>query len=502
MAGTAAAVRTGLATSAVTGAFAQGGTLGGAAMGAGLLGGFKKILPTLGIATAVGGIANFFGNAIDATSNLNESANAVRVTFGDAADQIERLGSSSAARLGLAQVDFNSLAVRFSSFAEDIAGEGGSVGSIIDTLTTRGADFASVYNIDVAEALAVFQSGLSGEAEPLKRFGINLLDSQVSAFAYANGIAEVGKKLTEQEKIQARYGLLLQETDKVQGDFANTSDQLANQQRINAAKWEDSVARIGEALTPAATAFAGWVGSEENVDRLEKIVDLFVRLEPAISGVADGALVLADAISNNSLAPLASVSEFFDALEDGKVTTDEWTAWMLGVPDGLRNLGFDITNVIASWANGVIDMMNTVRNAAAGTYNFISDLFGLGNSISFTPIARVGTLSMTGPDTSTPSGLNRNQLNQLGFPGMAAGGSVAGGGWSWVGERGPELRYMPAGAEVIPNDVAGQGLELGPKTMRSLVTALMAGHVLEADGDQIARTATLANTRAVSRGAV
>jgi len=467
-------------------------------MGAGFSG---KFLPIIGGALAAVGVADFFGNAIDSASNLAESGNAVRVAFGDAASGIEELGSTAADRLGLANVDFNSMAVRFSSFAEDIAGEGGSVADVIDVLTTRGADFASVYNIDVAEALAVFQSGLSGEAEPLKRFGINLLDSQVSAFAYASGLAEVGTKLTETQKIQARYGLLLQETSKVQGDFANTSDQLANQQRINAAKWEDSVARIGEALLPAATAFAAWVGSDENVERLDKIVNLFVRLEPVITGVADAAVVLADAISNNSLAPLASIGDFFDALEDGKVTTDEWTAWMSGVPDGLRNLGLDITNTISAWANGVITMMNTVRNAAAGTYNFISGLFGLGNTISFAPIPLFGALSMTGANTARPSGLNRNQLNQLGFPGMAAGGSVAGGGWSWVGERGPELRYMPAGAEVIPNDVAGAGIELGPRTTRVLVEAFMSQRVLEADGRVLAETANRGNARGASLGA-
>lgn len=39
----------------------------------------------------------------------------------------------------------------------------------------------------------------------------------------------------------------------------------------------------------------------------------------------------------------------------------------------------------------------------------------------------------------------------FGIPGMATGGTVARSGLSWVGEKGPELLRLPAGAEVIPN---------------------------------------------------
>jgi len=36
------------------------------------------------------------------------------------------------------------------------------------------------------------------------------------------------------------------------------------------------------------------------------------------------------------------------------------------------------------------------------------------------------------------------------YPGMANGGTVSTGGWSWVGERGPELLHLNAGAQVLP----------------------------------------------------
>jgi hypothetical protein len=56
--------------------------------------------------------------------------------------------------------------------------------------------------------------------------------------------------MTEAEKVMARYGLLMQETAITAGDFANTSDGLANTQRILKAEFENVKAEVGEALIP------------------------------------------------------------------------------------------------------------------------------------------------------------------------------------------------------------------------------------------------------------
>ena len=200
---------------------------------------------------AFGGIAIGLGKSVKVASDLSESINAVNVAFGSSAKGILDFGKTAATTLGVSSLDFNNAAVRFSAFADRIVGKGGDASGFVADISTRAADFASVFNIEVAEALGVFQSGLAGEAEPLKRFGINLLDSEVKAFAMANGIGEVGRQLTETEKVQARYGLLMEATAKTQGDFANTSSGLANASRILRAQIVGLQGDIGDALLPA-----------------------------------------------------------------------------------------------------------------------------------------------------------------------------------------------------------------------------------------------------------
>lgn len=252
---------------------AESGRTGVAGFKDNVLGGVKSFAGPLIAAFAAIGIGNIVADAfreakdfvlgsIDFASDLNESMNAVEVAYGDAADAVLKLGDASAQTFGLSSADLNGYATQFSSFVKTIAGDGGDAAGTLQELIGRGTDFASVYNLDVADALQVFQSGLAGETEPLRRYGIDLSAATVEAYALANGIGDGTSALTEAEKVQARYGALLEQTSAVQGDFANTGDELANMNRKNAAEWENLQAQLGTAFLPVAQELATILGED------------------------------------------------------------------------------------------------------------------------------------------------------------------------------------------------------------------------------------------------
>jgi hypothetical protein len=265
------------------------GAKAGQNAGKGFSGGFGKALAGIGGLIAGGlaaaGIGNFLRDSITAASDLDESLNAISVSYGAATDGIVGLGETAANRLGLSSVQFNAIATQFSGFASNIAGPGGDVVGFIDDLTTRGADFASVYNLDVDEALALFQSGLAGETEPLRKFGLDLSAATVESFAYANGIAAAGEPLTEAQKQQARYGALLEQTEKTQGDFTNTSDGLANAQRILAANFANVQAEVGGPLLGAFASLTTALIPVVN-ELAPVLVDVMGQLAPVIADLA------------------------------------------------------------------------------------------------------------------------------------------------------------------------------------------------------------------------
>ena len=251
--------------------------------------GLTKTVKGFGLAVAgsfaAKAVLDFAKSTISAASDLGESINAVEVTFGDAAEGIKDLGIEAATAVGLSNAEFNTLAVGFAAFVDKIAEGGGDVVGVMEELTGRAADFASVMNIDVAEAATIFRSGLAGETEPLRKFGIDLSAAAVTAEALASGLAETSSELTEQDKILARYNLLMEQTEKTAGDFENTSGSLANATRILAATFENAQAAIGDALIPTI---------EKLIPLAQKGIDLIIGWSIWL-GRLTGAIDLVDA---------------------------------------------------------------------------------------------------------------------------------------------------------------------------------------------------------------
>lgn len=225
----------------------------------GKLGG--SISSSMGLSYAAVGAAAVAAGAyaINAASNLTESINAVNVSYGDSAKAVHALGKDATESFGLSTRAFNDAAVSFTNFAEDVAGDGGDVAGTLHDLMLRSTDFASVMNIDVGAAGNAFKSALSGEAEPLKAFGINISDAAVKAYALQTGLISVGGTMTDQQKVQARYGLLMKETAKTAGDFANTGDGYANSMKKARAEVENLAASLGKVLLPALTDGLGTI---------------------------------------------------------------------------------------------------------------------------------------------------------------------------------------------------------------------------------------------------
>ena len=219
-------------------------------------GNMKTAALGFGAAIVAGGAVKVLNDSIEAASNLEESINAVNVTYGDAAEGVHALGRSSVDEFGLSTRAVNDAAVALGAFTLkiDAADPAGAFGNIIQ----RAGDFASVMNIETSEALDKFRAGLAGESEPLRQFGIDLSAAEVESVALAAGIIEVGEKMTEGEKVQARYLAIMEQTEKTAGDFAATSDGLAGSQKKLSAAWEEAQVVLGEQLAPTlAKALTG-----------------------------------------------------------------------------------------------------------------------------------------------------------------------------------------------------------------------------------------------------
>lgn len=300
-------------------------------------------------AAAVGAALAVGKASIEAASNLEESINAINVSYGSAADGVLKLGETSAESFGLSQRAFNEFAVQFASFANGIAASAGrQVTDVVQEMTTRVADFASVMNLDVPEAAAIFQSALAGETEPIRRFGIDLSAAAVSAHAVEAGITDSAASMTEAQKVQARYSLLMRETNKVSGDFANTSDGLANSTRIAKAQLEDLQAALGRVLIPAVSdAVSEFTSFVEKMQQVKAAADnlpgplgeVSQNIDKIATAASRGVLGLGDlqAALVGSASKKVELDQVFttDQIEAVRDEVDELTSYYDGLIDRL-----------------------------------------------------------------------------------------------------------------------------------------------------------------------
>lgn len=190
--------------------------------------------------------------AVRAASDYDEAMNKASVTFGDHVDVVQEFARTSADAFGISKTAANEYSatlgviLKGSGLAED------AIADMSVDLVKLSADIASFNNLPIGVALEKIRAGLVGETEPLRTVGVLLNEAAVQQKAYALGIAEAGAKLTDAQKVQARYALILEQTTVQQGDFARTADGMANTMRRVQALLADLAVTIGTVLLPIA----------------------------------------------------------------------------------------------------------------------------------------------------------------------------------------------------------------------------------------------------------
>jgi phage-related protein len=259
-----------------TGSFGKLGTLAGNA--------FKLAAAAVvaGTVALAGGAAYAIGQASDLSESLSKNS----AVFGDQAGAIEAWARTASTAFGQSTNQALGAATAYGNLFQAFGVGRDEAAGMSTSLTELAADLASFNNTSIDQALGALQSGITGETEPLKAYGVVINDVRLKHEALALGlIASTDEALTPAAKAQASYSLIMKDTALAQGDFARTSDGLANQQRILKAQLTDLAANIGTALLPMMTALAGFV-IDHVVPALQRMGEwLSEHIPPALEAV-------------------------------------------------------------------------------------------------------------------------------------------------------------------------------------------------------------------------
>lgn len=233
--------------------------------------------------------------SVKIASDAQETANLFQVSMGDMADAAEEWVRRFAASIGLNETNIKKMLGSFKLMTESMGFSSQEASKMSQRLTKLVYDFASLQNLKPEEAFIKIQAGLSGEIEPLKRYGIVINEAALQQAAlkdetiklrketkkqgaeYQNvgglivkrtgGIKKGTIALSEQEKVMLRYKLLLEKLKPAEDDMLNTRNQTANVFRVISEQLKTTAENIGGVFLPmvtkVATAVRDWLRNNQ-----------------------------------------------------------------------------------------------------------------------------------------------------------------------------------------------------------------------------------------------
>jgi hypothetical protein len=268
-----------------------GDELAATAKRTGLFGDTMRTAVAGGAALAGAALVKFGADGVDAASDLNESVSKAGVVFGGAAASVVSFGDTAATSLGQSKQQAIEAASTFGNLFVALKVGQRPAADMSTAMVKLASDLASFNNADPSQVLEDLRSGLLGESEPLRKYGVALNEAAVQQEAMRETGKRSATQLTEGEKVIGRYHLILANTTTAQGDFARTSGGLANQQRIAAAQAKDLSANVGKVLIPAV--IGGTRAFNELAKPLGTVAEEFSKLPGPLQAAAVGTVAVA-----------------------------------------------------------------------------------------------------------------------------------------------------------------------------------------------------------------
>jgi hypothetical protein len=276
-----------------------------------MLGGLKKV--AVGAAVAGGAVVAVGVDAFKSYSDQNEAITKAQQVFGDAFGRVDAVAQGAAKTMGMSRTVALDTAATYGNLFRAMGIGTDKSADMSLSLEQLAADLASFNNVPVEDSLQALRSGLVGEIEPLRRYGVNLNQARIEAEALSLGLvhnrvvssevtsatsqlekaqvaaatalkkhgensvefrdAQAGVALAEArvekamrghevvldaaQKAQAAYSIIMKDTAIAQGDYSRTADGAANKTRTLGAEWDNFKAKVGEKLYPLGTAVLG-----------------------------------------------------------------------------------------------------------------------------------------------------------------------------------------------------------------------------------------------------
>ena len=203
-------------------------------------------------------IKNVFEKVMGAFKESNayvEALNLADITLGKNAEGAKAYAEQVERLAGINQVEWLSNLGTLNQMFTGFGVGADKAAHMSQQLTQLAYDIQSAYNAaDLTEVMRRLQSGITGEVEGMRRYGVDLTNASMQEYLHARGIETKVSALSQAQKAMVRYNMIMESTSNIQGDLARTIATPANALRILSNQVSIAARYFGQLVSVIATA--------------------------------------------------------------------------------------------------------------------------------------------------------------------------------------------------------------------------------------------------------
>lgn len=330
-----------------------------------ITGSLKKLAGAVGVAFGVASLVAFGKQAVQIASDLTEVQNVVETAFGTMSSQVDAWAKNSIKQFGMSELAAKRMASTYMAMNAGMGLNGQGAADMAMRTAERAADISSFYNKSIDESDTMLKSIWTGETESLKQIGVVMTQTNLDAYALANGFGKTTQQMTQSEQVMLRYQYVMNQTRLAAGDFVKTQDSWANQTRILSEQWKQFLGIIGQGLIQVLTPALKF---------LNQMVGVLIQWAQTFTAITGAIFGKQQAQANASAAAVGNVADASNAAADGQNA----------LAGATKKAGKEAKGALASF-----DQLNVLERGAA-------DAGAVGTGIAAGAGAAVSVPAMTG----------------------------------------------------------------------------------------------------------
>ena len=361
-------------------------------------------------------------SALQAAADAQAMESSFDSVFGAQAEGARLWSQNLAESLNYSETEIRESMLSWQTLFNGMEVSGKKSAEMVTNLTERAIDMAALFDTDVNTVMEALRSTMVGNHETMRQYGVVITENTLKEAAYSKGIARRGKELTELQKVETRYALIMEQSAQAEGRRNAEADDINGKLLTMQGLQTEITKKLGEALLPI----------------LDKLLDV---ITPIAEGLAQmnsfgwGAVAVVAAL----VAALGPVLKIITLINNLKLAKGIQT-----VSTAASGLNAFLGGPMFATLSKVLMIVVAVAAAIA----LVAAAIALANGNA----ARYAEAQNASGGVAQQVNQAANQVKRVGR--NARGTPYWRGGPTWVGEEGPEIIDLPQGSRVYPANEA------------------------------------------------